>query len=67
MSATLKWGDKPTPEDLAAGRACSKGSPACYCAVGWPLEEQCEKCRGEECGPAGLRDSFCVCVPESKP
>ena len=37
---------------------CHNGVPDCYYKVGWPIELQCEDCRGEE-----PRDSRCICGP----
>ncbi len=37
---------------------CWNGLPTCYCKVGWPIELQCEDCRGEE-----PRTSRCICGP----
>lgn len=57
MSQTqLKWGDRPSPMQLAAGAACRKRLPGCFCLVGWPPEHQCKACRQES-----RRESPCVC------
>lgn len=49
----------------AAGEYCQKHCPGCFCAVGWPYEEQCPNCR--DSWKAGeFRNSYCICPPKDE-
>jgi len=47
---------------MSAPVTCRKGSPTCYCLVGWPPAEQCPDCR-DRWKPGEFRDSYCICPP----
>jgi hypothetical protein len=57
--------DKVDEGVLASGAYCNKGSPTCFCKVGWPKERQCPACRDR--WPVGVfRDSYCICPPDDE-
>jgi len=48
---------------LATGGYCHKRVAGCFCAVGWPVERQCPKCR-DLWVEGAFRFSYCVCPPD---
>lgn len=48
---------------LEAGEYCRKGSPGCFCKVGYPIERTCPECR-DMWEPGDFIDSYCVCGPD---
>jgi hypothetical protein len=49
---------------LINGDYCRKGSPYCFCAVGFPYERLCDDCKDLEDGFSNQRTSMCVCPPK---
>lgn len=49
-------------EKLQNGEYCQKGSPGCFCKVGWPYERMCPDCRDGRA--PGDNRSYCVCSPK---
>ena len=46
-------------------RTCRKGTPGCYCKIGWPYDEQCPDCR-DDWNEGEFRDSYCICPPDEE-
>jgi len=60
------WRPRTTPPATAPWKPsyCRKEVEGCYCAVGWPYELQCPKCRDSEHADPY---SYCACPPPHHP